>query len=94
MTFGTFLVAFGVAGTFLILGAMIRTLWISDHVRGVGIWLMALLFMGGVGAVVTAYSPVVEPLWLHYVLIVLTPAIIGFVGLSVLIGRGSTTGQE
>jgi hypothetical protein len=33
-------------------------------------------------------------LWLHYVLVVVVPTIIGFVGLSVLIGPGGTNGHE
>jgi hypothetical protein len=87
MTLGMFLVAFGVAGISVILGVIVRTFWISNRVNGAGFWLLALLFMGGIGAVTTAYNPVVEPLWLHYVLIVVAPFVVGFIGLSVLIGR-------
>lgn len=89
MTFGTFLTTFGVAGAFLMIGAMVRTLWISDQIRAVATWLLPLLFMGGIGAFVTSYHPVVEPLWLHYVLIVLCPFAVGYVGLALLLrGRG------
>lgn len=65
-----FLIVFGVVGASLLLGAMTRTLWLSDDVKAVGWWSGPLLFMGGVGAFTSSYHPVVEPLWLHYVLIV------------------------
>lgn len=94
MTFGMFLVAFGVAGISMILGVIVRTFWISNRVNGAGFWLLALLFMGGIGAVTTAYNPVVEPLWLHYVLIVVAPFVVGFIGLSVLIGRRPADDHE
>ncbi|MFT4158110.1 MAG: hypothetical protein QM630_09345 [Microbacterium sp.] len=94
MTFGTFLITFGVAGISLILGVIVRTFWISSRVNGAGFWLLALLFMGSIGAVITAYSPVVEPLWLHYVLIVVAPFVVGFIGLSVLIGRRPAADEE
>ncbi|WP_435748726.1 hypothetical protein [Microbacterium sp. PMB16] len=41
-----------------------------------------------------SYHPIVEPLWLHYVLIVLVPFVLGFLGLSLLIGRGSGRESE
>lgn len=94
MSFGTFLITVGVVGTSMMLGAMVRTLWITDHVRAVGRWLLPLLLMGGIGAFITSYHPVADPLWLHYVLIVGCPFIIGFVGLALLIGRGSAVERD
>lgn len=89
MTLGTFLITFGLAGASLLLGVIVRSFWIGNEVRETGFWFVALLFMGGIGAVVTSFDPVVQPLWLHYVLTVLGPFILGFVGLSLLIGRRS-----
>ncbi|WEK61715.1 MAG: hypothetical protein P0Y60_02820 [Candidatus Microbacterium colombiense] len=94
MTFGTFLVTFGLAGVSLLLGVTVGTFWLSNQIRDLGFWFFALLFMGLVGAVVTSYSPIVQPLWLHYVLIVLTPFVLGIVGLSLLIGRGGAVKGE
>lgn len=94
MSFGTFLITVGVAGTSMMLGAMVRTLWITDRVRVVGRWLLPLLLMGGIGAFVTSYHPVADPLWSHYVLIVGCPFVIGFVGLALLIGRGRAAERD
>lgn len=88
MTFANSLTTIGVAGASLLIGAMVRTLWISEQVRAVAVWLLPLLLMGGIGAFVTSYHPVAEPLWLHYVLIVVSPFGVGYVGLALLIGRG------
>lgn len=94
MTFGTFLTTFGVAGASLMIGAMVRTLWITDHVRAVATCLLPLLLMGGIGAFVTSYHPIVEPLWLHYVLIVLCPFVVGYVGLALLLRGGGVVDDE
>ncbi|MFJ4223699.1 hypothetical protein [Microbacterium sp. NPDC089695] len=81
-------------GTSLILGMMMRTLWVTNRVRAVGLWLLPLLVMGALGAFVTSYRPIADPLWLHYVLIVGCPFAVGFVGLALLIGRGSADERE
>ncbi|WP_449407306.1 hypothetical protein [Microbacterium maritypicum] len=85
---------FGVVGTSLLLGVMTTTLWLSDDVKAVGRWAGALFFMGSVGAFTTSYYPVIEPLWVHYLLIVGLPFAAGYIGLALLIGRGSTDRDE
>lgn len=94
MSFGTFLITFGVVGVSFLVGVMVRTLWITSEVRAVSSWLAPLLFMGCIGAFTTSYHPVVEPLWLHYVLIVAVPFAGGYVALALLIGRGAEPSSE
>lgn len=94
MTFGSFLTTFGVVGAAMMIGAMLRTLWITDQIRAVATWLLPLLFMGGIGAFVTSYHPIVEPLWLHYLLIVLCPFAVGYVGLALLLRGGGPANDE
>ena len=43
MTFGTFLMTFGLIGASLLVGVIVRTFWIADEVQGVGLWLVVLL---------------------------------------------------
>lgn len=94
MSFGTFLITFGVIGIWFLLGVMTRTLWLRDDVHAVRTWSGPLLFMGGIGAFTSSYHPIVEPLWLHYVLIVGIPLVVGYVGLALLIGRGAGNSDD
>lgn len=85
MTFIDFAMNVGMAGAALILGVMTASLRIADHVRGVGIGMLTMLVMGGIAAVSVAYGPVVEPLWLHYVVFALVPYILGLSLLAALL---------
>lgn len=88
MTFSGFLMVVGMVGAAFLVGVILRTLGLRETVRGAGIWLAALVFMGAVAAVTSARSPLIEPLWLHYVVFLAVPFAAGFVGLSLLV-RGS-----
>lgn len=94
MDFASFVITFGVVGAWLLLGVMTRTLWLLDDVKAVGRFAVPLLFMGGIGAFTTSYHPVVEPLWVHYLLIVAVPFAVGHIGLVLVTGRHSRVPGE
>lgn len=93
MDFVALLITFGVVGGSLLLGVMTRTLWLKEDVKSRW-WAGPLFFMGGVGAFTTSYHPVVEPLWLHYVLIVAVPFAVGYIGLALVTRRNSTDAED
>ncbi len=77
MTLIDFAMNAGMAGAAFMLGVMTGCLRISAHVRGLGIGVLMMLVMGSIAAISVTRGPVVEPLWLHYVLFALVPYLLG-----------------
>lgn len=84
MAFSTFLMGIGMIGTSFLAGVIFRSFWTRERVAGAGLWLAAMLFMGLVAAVASAFRPVIEPLWMQYALFLALPFTLGFVVVLVL----------
>lgn len=84
MDFGSFLMYFGMIGCSLLLGVVLRSFSIRETMQGIGMIFAALIFMGGIASALTAQYPLIEPLWLHYLVFVGGPLSIGYFGLAIL----------
>lgn len=89
MTGIAFFMTVGMAGAAFLLGVMTCSLRIADHLRGVGIGILLMLAMGSIAAISVARGPLVGPLWLHYLLFALTPYVLGFAVLAILLRSAS-----
>lgn len=89
MTGIAFFMTIGMAGAAFLLGVMTCSLKVADSVRGVGEGVLLMLAMGSIAAISVAHDPLVQPIWLHYLLFALAPYILGYVFLAVLLRAAS-----
>lgn len=89
-----FTLTVGLIGSSFLLGIVARSLGVRETFTGTGIWTLAMAFILAAVSFLSALRPVLQPLWLQYLLLDVLPFAVGFIGLSLLIGRRPAVDEE